>query len=120
MSKPLKLGLEFVFKRAWQRWEHRDTFPAGGKVFDLGVPTVDPYIVLTQLDERVRTPYVPFYWDDGEHGGYQIYARDGSTWDLDLPSDLDRVAASLSEDPVISAVAWEALAKDLLAELDAQ
>jgi len=114
-----KLSLEFAFKDAWQRWEHKDRFPAVGKLFDLGVPTVDPYIALTSADERVRTPYVPFYWDS-EKAGYRIYGRDGSDWDPDRPEDLELVAGHLSQDPTIPASAWESLAKDLLAGLDAK
>lgn len=115
-----KLPLEFSFQRAWKRWEHKDRFPAIGKVFALGVPTVDPYIVLTSADERVRTPYVPFYWGDGEQGGYQIYGRQGSDWDPSQVEDLELVASHLSHDPVIPPAAWESLARDLLEELDAR
>jgi hypothetical protein len=115
-----KLPLEFAFQRAWQRWEHKARFPAVGKVFALGVPTVDPYIALTSADRRVRTPYVPFYWDDGEQGGYQIYGRDGSDWDPDRPEDLELVAGHISQGPAIPPAAWELLARDLLAELDAE
>lgn len=115
-----KLPLEFAFQRAWKRWDYKDRFPAVGKVFALGVPTVDPYIALTSADRRVRTPHVPFYWDDGEQGGYQIYGRDGSDWDPDLPEDLEMVADHLSDHPMIPAAAWESLARDLLAELDGE
>lgn len=113
-----KLPLEFAFQRAWQRWDHNARFPALGKVFALGVPTVDPYIALTSADQRVRTPYVPFYWDDGDKGGYQIYGRDGSDWDPDQPEDLELAAGHLSDNPTIPAAAWESLARDLLSELD--
>ncbi|WP_432244921.1 hypothetical protein ACRB8A_14375 [Arthrobacter sp. G.S.26] len=114
-----KLPLEFAFQHAWQQWKHKERFPAVGKLFALGVPTVDPYIALVSADERVRTPYVPFYWDDGEQGGYQVYGREGSDWDPDLPEDLQLVAGGLASDPTIPAAAWESLARDLLAELDA-
>ena len=115
-----KLPLEFAFQHAWQRWEHKGRFPAVGKVFALGVPTVDPYIALTSVDRRVRTPYVPFYWDDGEQGGYQIYGREHSDWDSDSQEDLELVAGHLTESPTIPPAAWESLARDLLAELDAK
>ncbi|MFJ6355416.1 hypothetical protein [Pseudarthrobacter oxydans] len=113
-----KLPLEFSFKRAWQRWEYKERFPAVGKVFALGVPTVDPYIALTSADSRVQTPRVPFYWDRGENGGYQIYGRESWDWDTDNPEDLELVAGHLSDSPTIPPAAWESLARDLLTELD--
>lgn len=111
-----KLPLESAFRRSWGRWEHKERFPAIGKVFDLGVPTVDPYIALTSNNERTQTPRVPFYWDHGGLG-YQVYGRDGWDWDSSDQSDLDFVAALLTDGPNVPATAWETLAQDLLSEL---
>lgn len=114
-----KLQLEFAFKRAWNQWDHQGRFPSVGKLFALDIPTEDPYIAFISANERVRTPHVPFYWDNGDQGNYQVYGREGSTWDADIPEDLDFVASLLSQDPTIPPAAWEELAKNLLAHLDA-
>ncbi|MDJ0317858.1 hypothetical protein [Arthrobacter antibioticus] len=114
-----KMPLEFAFENAWRSWGHRIRFPAMDKVFDFNVPTQDPYIVLTSANERVQTPRVPYYWDDGELGGHQIYGRDGWEWDPTIQDDADFVAGLLTDDPTIPARAWKALARALFAELDA-
>lgn len=114
-----KLPLESAFRRSWGRWAHSDQFPAIGKVFDLGVPTVDPYIALMSNDERTQIPRVPFYWDRGGLG-YQVFGREGWDWDSSKQSDLDFVAELLTEDPTVPASAWEDLARDMLTELAAK
>lgn len=111
-----KLPLESAFRRSWRRWAHKEQFPSIGKVFDLGVPTVDPYIALTSNNQRTQTPRVPFYWDRGGLG-YKIYSRSDDGWNPFEDSEADFVAGLISEDPTIPATAWEALARDILAEL---
>ena len=114
-----KLPLESAFKRAWQRWAHKGSFPAVGKVFDFSVPTRDPYLVLISNNERTLTPRVPFYWGRGGLG-YQVFGRDGWEWDSSEQSELDFVAELLTDGPTVPAGAWADLATDMLTELAAK